>query len=195
MVALAWWDCCGVLRGCVCRLSILAKDGTQETGRQSFPPCAIFSACCMHRPITAMWSTASRIALFQYTVFSVASCWYSSSHFRLWQVRSWRLECSFTLDLVYRLETNDVGRGRGFGSCCSATPSITCAGPGETIKSLSGGWPTGVIPSHKQGSAKLEGFALFSRSRRTSPTVNIVPPTGRLASDFGTLVPTPIIPL
>ena len=68
LAALALCNCSGVLRGCVCRLSGLAKNGTQETDCQSSPPCTTFSADCMHRRITAMWPPASRIALFQYTV-------------------------------------------------------------------------------------------------------------------------------
>ena len=60
--------CYAVLRGCLRRLSMLAKDGIQETDCRSFPPCATFSAACKHRRINAMWPSASRIALFQYTV-------------------------------------------------------------------------------------------------------------------------------
>ena len=68
LAALALCSCSGVLRGCVSRLSGLAKNGTQKTDCHSSPPCTTFSADYMHRRITAMWPPAPRIALFQYTV-------------------------------------------------------------------------------------------------------------------------------
>jgi hypothetical protein len=68
LAARALWNCSVVLRGCVCRLPGLAKNGARETDCQSSPPCPTFSADCMRRRIAAVWPPASRVALFQYTV-------------------------------------------------------------------------------------------------------------------------------
>ena len=68
LVALALCSWSGALWVCISRISILAKDDTQEKDCQSFAPCARFSYCCMYRCVGVVRSPSSGIALFQYTV-------------------------------------------------------------------------------------------------------------------------------
>ena len=67
-VALAGADCSFVLRSGLCRVRFVAKDRARHADCRWAAADATFSVHCMHRRVSALRSSCSRIALLQYPV-------------------------------------------------------------------------------------------------------------------------------